>query len=53
MRKEFQVIYQYQISLTTMALQAHRHPQYQTYIKDIEGEYMTDDTARDILHSAV
>ncbi|MGD6870959.1 competence protein ComK [Sutcliffiella horikoshii] len=51
MGKEFQVIYQYQISLTTMALKAHRHPQYQTYIKDIEGDYMTDDTARDILHS--
>ncbi|WP_053073759.1 competence protein ComK [Bacillus sp. LL01] len=50
MKKELHVVYQYRIGLTTMALLSHRHPQYQTQIKDMEGDFMTDDTAREILH---
>ncbi|WP_010200036.1 competence protein ComK [Bacillus sp. m3-13] len=50
MGKQMNVIQQYQISLTTMALLSNRHPQYQTKIIDIEGDFLTDETAREILH---
>ncbi len=50
MDKDWNVIHQYRIGLSTMALFSHRHPQYQTMILDMEGKFITDETAREILH---
>ncbi|MGD6831806.1 competence protein ComK [Sutcliffiella halmapala] len=46
------IVEDYEVSETTMALMVYAHPQHQTKILDLEGDFITSESSKDLLNHA-